>query len=206
MHNIICIGRQSGSNGRLIARKTAEKLGIACYDRELLEKAVQTSGISKELIENADEKVANPFLYTTLYSGSSNEYFGKNANDILFLAQRQIILDIASKEDCVFVGRCADDILRKKGGCGLLCAFITASMEYRIKTVMTRDGLSEKAAADYVRKVDRSRKAYYDFYTDNDWGKPSDYDVTLNASSLGEDRIVDTLAYLYREMGTPSDK
>lgn len=199
MRKIICIGRQSGTNGRVIARKTAEKLGIPCYDEELLQKAVEESGISEDVLKKADERAANPLLYTSLYEGSNKEFFGKNANDILFLAQTKVIQALAEKEDCIFVGRCADNVLRR-APCSVLSVFITAPMRYRIRTVMERENTDEKGAAAHIRKVDRWRKVYYDYYTGNDWGKPSDYDVVLNAGLLGEDRVVDILVGLYAGM------
>ena len=201
MRRIICIGRQCGSNGHVIAQKTAEKLNIPCYDKEILEKAVQSSGLSKDILEKADEKAANPFLYSVWYDGISAEYHGRSTNDILFLAEQKIILDFAAEHDCVFVGRCADYILKKDPQFSVLSVYITAATDYKIQTIMATNHLNEKDAANLIRRTDKARKTYYDYYTGNDWGKPSDYDITLNASSLGESRIVDFLTRIYETMG-----
>lgn len=200
MSKIICISRQSGSNGGIIGEKTAEMLGIPCYDKELLVKAVKSSGIAEELLSKADEKAASKMLYAALYEGDNKEYYGKTANDILFSTQKEVIIDLASKGDCIFVGRCAGDILKKEAEHQVLSVFIAAPVDYRIKKVMDREGIDEKTAAATVRRVDKARRVYYDYYTKNDWGKPSDYDLILNPASIGEDGLCQILAALYKNM------
>ncbi len=197
MRKCICIGRQYGSGGRRIALKAAENIGIRCYDSELLTKAITDSGItSNQLLEEADEKTAS-WMYTALYEGSNKEYYGKNPNDILFSAQKKIILEIAAREDCILVGRCADHILRRQKDCQMTSIFINAPMDYRIREIMSRENVNDKDAAKLIRKTDRQRKIYYEYYTGNDWGKPSDYDIMLNAQSMGEERILKLIGHIY---------
>lgn len=200
MSRIICINRESGSNGRVIARMTADRLGIPCYDKELLIKAAEESGIAQEILEEADERKENPMLYTAVTSGKELEYYGRSPNDVLYTVQKEVILDLAEKGDCIFVGRCADDILRKNTGHKVISVFIAASREYRIHTVMERDGLDEKTAAGKIRRTDRRRKAYYYAHTDKDWGVPSEYEISFSSSLLSEYAIADMIATMYKEM------
>lgn len=113
MRKIICIGRQFGSGGHFIARKFAERECIPYYDRKILDRASEASGIARDIMERADERMAHPLWQPLYYEGNSKKYYGKNANDILFEAQKEIILEDAKKSDAVFVGRCADYILRE---------------------------------------------------------------------------------------------
>ena len=99
------------------------------------------------------------------------------------------------------MGRCADYVLKRDPQFSVLSVFITASMDYRIQTIMSTNQLNEKDATALIRKMDRARKTYYDYYSGNDWGKPSDYDMTLNASSLGEEKIGEILTRIFLNMG-----
>lgn len=200
MRKIICIGRQFGSGGHLIAKEFARKVGITYYDKKILKQAAEISGIDEKILEKAEEKTANPLLHSIYYQGSSKEYFGKNANDILFQVQKNIVLDWAQKEDCVIVGRCADVILKENTDYAVKSIFMAAPMEYRIHNTMEIDGLSEKKAASRIRKADKKRSAYYNFYTGHDWGKISDYDLCINTAEAEEEEIVNLLEYIYQSM------
>ena len=104
MKKIICIGRQFGSGGHYIAQKFAKQEGIAYIDRKIVERAIEASGIAGEILERAEERTAHPLWQPIYYEGNSKEYYGKNANDILFEAQKKIILEEVGKGDAVFVG------------------------------------------------------------------------------------------------------
>ncbi|MCI8668368.1 MAG: cytidylate kinase-like family protein [Lachnospiraceae bacterium] len=199
MRKIICIGRQFGSGGHLIARKIAEQTGMEYYDKKLFEYAVETSGFTRNILEHADECMANPLLQPIYYEGNSKKYYGKNANDILFEVQKELILKAAETKDCVFVGRCADDILKKYTDYFVKSIFFTAPMEYRIQRTMANDGLDEKAASVQVRKMDKKRSAYYNYYTGRDWGKPSDYNYCINTAENSEKEIMDLLLHIYEQ-------
>ena len=120
-----------------------------------MERAIEASGIAGEILERADERTAHPLWQPIYYEGNSKKYYGKNANDILFEAQKKIILEEAGKGDAVFVGRCADYILKEFTNCSVRSIFFTAPMEYRIR--MEIDKLSEKEAAAKIRKEDKVR-------------------------------------------------
>jgi len=197
MSKILCVGRQFGSGGHQIAKQAAERLGIPYYDKDLLEKAAEISGISKQILEKAEERAVNPLLYGLYYEGNLKEHYGKSANDIIYAVQKLLILDAASEGDCVIVGRCAGEILRETQEHFVLDVFIAAPMDFRIKRTMEIDKLEEKEAAAKVRKMDKIRKAYYNYYSERDWGKPSDYDIVVNSCYLGEERAVELMVNLF---------
>lgn len=197
MRKIICIGRQFGSGGHFIAQKFAEKECIPYYDRKILERAIEASGIARDIMERADERMAHPLWQPVYYEGNSKKYYGKNANDILFEAQKEIILEDAKKSDAVFVGRCADYILREFTDYCVKSIFFVAPMEYRIRQTMVVDHLSEKEASVKVRKSDKMRSAYYNYYTGHDWGKPSDYNYCVNVADNDEEEIITLMGHIY---------
>lgn len=197
MSKIICIGRQFGSGGHRIAKQVAENLGIPYFDKEILAKAAELSGLPEKILENAEERTANPLLFKIYYEGNLQEHYGKNVFDIIYEVEKQIILETAAKGDCVFVGRCAGEILKKETDHNVLNVFVAAPMEYRIENTIKTDGLSEKSAADKIRKMDKARKTYHNYYTGKDWGKPSDYDMMFNSAELGDESIVRMLCKLY---------
>ncbi len=193
MNKIICIGRQYGSGGRVIGEAVAKKLGISFYDKDLLDEALAKTDLPQEALRNADEKRKNPFMYSVYYQGKDKEYYGMDASSILFEMQKKIILENAKKGDCVFVGRCADFILSECKDISVLSVFIVAPMKDRIARIMEREGIDEKSASDKIRKIDKKRKAHYDYYTGKDWGKPSDYDIIINSSRWGEQGSVELI-------------
>ena len=199
MRKIICIGRQFGSGGHWIAKKFAEQAGMEYFDKKLFEHAVEASGITRNILELADERTANPLLQPIYYEGNSKKYYGKNANDILFEVQKEQILKEAETKDCVFVGRCPANILKKYTEYFVKSVFFTAPMEYRIQKTMENDGLNEKEASVRVRKMDKKRSAYYNYYTGRDWGKPSDYNYCMNTAENSEKEIIDLLLHIYEQ-------
>lgn len=202
MHKIICISREFSSGGHEIAEKTAERLGIAFYDHQLLDQAAEKSVVDRKLLEEAEEKAGGFFRYTALYEGDDKELLGKSANDIIYILQKRLLLNIASKEDAIIVGRCADDILQKQGNCLVFSVFITGRYEDRLKRCMQVEGVNEKEAKNMIKKYDKHRKSHYEYYTERDWGKPSNYDVCLNTSSMGIERTVNLLAESFEKFNT----
>lgn len=187
-HLVICIGRQFGSGGREIGLGLAKKLGIRFYDKEILKKAAEESGIVEELFEKADEKPTNSFLYSLSMGthGQAMNFTNYNdylTNDKLFLFQSNTIRDMAEKDSCVIIGRCADYILR--GRKDMLSVFIHAPMELRIQRISRVRNVEEDAARSLIKKTDRQRANYYNFYADNDWGAADSYDVAINSGKLG---------------------
>ncbi len=188
----INIGRQIGSGGLEIGKKLAKELDITCYDRELIQIASKESGLGKEFFEKADEKDSHSIfggmfgmrssLIDQIYSG----YFLSNEN--LFQIQSEIIREIANKESSVFVGRCADYILKDFPRC--LNVFITADMEDRVKRISESHELSEDRAEYFIEKMDKKRAGYYNYFSNKTWGNASSYHLSINSSVLGINETV----------------
>lgn len=192
MSLVITIGRQFGSGGRDVGEKVAEYFNIPFYDKELVEMAAQKSNLSKEALKEVDEHATNSFLYS-LASGNYSLrglnapiYYEMPINDKLFIAQAEVIKEIAKKGSCVIVGRCADYVLENEN-VNLLNVFIHGSVDYRSKRVMEALGLSQAKARDKVVKTDKQRRTYYDYYTSRDWGVMTNYDLCVNAEKFGID-------------------
>ncbi|MGN0638515.1 MAG: AAA family ATPase [Huintestinicola sp.] len=191
---IYTIGREFGSGGHEIGAELARWLGIPLYDKDFIEKAEAASGIKSEILEQADEKKENRWLYTVHYNGAEN-LRGLSANEILFRIQSSLVLEYAGKSDCVIVGRCADHIL-DKADIQHLSIFISAPLEARIKRISNIKALTEKEAAALIARTDKQRKSYYEYYTGKSWGKPCNYDLCLNSASFGIERTAEIIAQL----------
>ncbi|MDY4046926.1 cytidylate kinase-like family protein [Negativibacillus massiliensis] len=190
-NRIITISREFGSGGRTIGKKVAENLGIPCYDRELIHKIAQESGFAEEYIQDAGEYSPGGFLASAL----SNRSFGPTNEDYFWEIQWKIITELAEKESCVIVGRCADYILRDKADC--LTAFIHASMDYRADRIVRVYGEREVSPQERLRDKDKRRAAYHRFYTDMKWGDAKNYQITLDSGKLGIEQCVKILQMLY---------
>ncbi len=206
MKNIITIGRQYGSAGHAIGALIAEKLGWTFYDKQLVELAAKNSNISDETVKHIDEKATSSLLYS-LASGSYSLrgmngplYYEMPLNDKLFLAQSEIIKDVASKESCVIVGRCADYVLSGVEDINLINVFIYADMDFRVKRVMDTFEIPEKQAKDKVLKTDKQRKTYYSYYSNRDWGKMSNYDICISTSTFGIEGSADIIVNHIRSL------
>ena len=182
---IISIGRQHGSGGREIARLLARELGIKCYDKEIVDEAAKHSDFSRDLINAYDEKRMSAFM---LHAGGYglNENFRLNMQVVS--AQFDAIREIASKGDCIFVGRCADYILRDRRD--LVSVFILGDMDERLKCLERRQGLDEAAARKKIKEVDKDRSSFYKYYSDQVWGDAQNYDLCINSSRLGVEGTV----------------
>ncbi len=195
-NTIITIGREAGSGGRMIGRMVAEKLGFGFYDKELLERASKDSGLCQEIFENHDEKSNSSFLYSLVmdtYSlGYNSTLFHETPiNQKVFLAQFETIKKIAEEESCVIVGRCADYALADNKG--LLSVFIQAPRQVRRQHLMNSRGLDAKQAKEIVKKTDKQRSSYYNYYTSRTWGAANNYDLCLNSDMFGYEGCVDLI-------------
>lgn len=197
---VIAIGREFGSGGHEIGERVAEELGIPCYDRELIDMASQKLGVDQYDLEQVDEAALNRFLAVYRVPEKSNPITGSGMtlNDSLYMTECEIIEALALKSPCVIVGRTAGEVLNKNDRC--LNIFIGASKEDRIKRIAERYALSDREAAEAIRKVDRKRKFYYETYTDKAWGELASYDIMMNVSELGMERIVDWIVALYERV------
>lgn len=185
---IITISRQFGSNGRLIGQGVAEKLGIKYYDRDLISLAAKESGYTEKIFENTDEKPSNSLLYSIVMgSYATKGWFYQNediySSDKLFAIQAEVIRKVAA-ESCVIVGRCADFVLRDEPG--LLTVFTHAPFEYRKANVRKENPtLTEKELEQYIRRTDKRRESYYNYYSNREWLNPLNYHLSIDSSAIG---------------------
>ena len=189
-NRIITISREFGSGGRTIGKMVSQKLGIACYDSELIQKTAAGSGFDENYIKNADERSSGNFL-----SLLASRAFGPTNEDYLWKVQCGIILELAEKGPCVIVGRCADYILRDKADC--LKVFIHADMSFRAERIVRVYGESDASPEQRIKDKDKRRAAYHRFYTDMKWGHAQNYDITLNSGTLGLEKCADIIVSLY---------
>ena len=194
MYPVITISREFGSGGHSIGEKVAAKLGIPFYDGEIVTRVAEESGYAKELIEEQGE-----------YSTSANKWFDISAasamyfqspQDEIFIAQKRVILDCAAKGPCVIVGRCADYALADEPHC--LNIFIRSNMDDRIKRISERLNVPENKAKDIIKKKDKERSSYYNYYTSKKWGDARSYDLCLNTSQISVEDSIE-LILKYRE-------
>ena len=188
---VITIGREYGSGGREIGKKLAEKLGVKCYDRELLERAAKESGICEELFFNHDEKPTNSFLYSLVmdtYAFGHSANIEMPLNQKVFLAQFDTIKKIAKEESCVIVGRCADYVLEDFEN--VINVFISAPVDYRAQNISKRRDVTVGKAKEIILKTDKKRSSYYNYYTNKRWGDTRSYNLCIDSSKLGVDGCV----------------
>ena len=193
---IITIARQYGSGGKTIGRMLAENIGVNCYNREILRMASDDSGIREELFNQADERLRNSPLFassTRVYRGGliTPDKDGFVSPDNLFNYQAKIIKELAGKESCVIIGRCADFVL--KDCPNVISVFIHAPQEYCIRRGMERNSLNEKEMERFITKTDKYRGDFYHYYTGRIWNDARNYDLCLNSSKLGFDKCVDAI-------------
>lgn len=189
---IINIGRSLGSGGRVIGHILAKEFDIAYYDREILNLAAKESGFCPEVFERSDEK--NRFLRTLgniipFFGGGSTYYNNELSNENLFRLQSKAIRKAAADHSCIFIGRCADYVLRDFPRC--VNVFITADMTDRISSVVKRNGCTENEARSIIERGDKERADFYNFYSSGTWGAASTYHLCINSSVLGIDRTAE---------------
>lgn len=178
---IVTIGREYGSGGREIGERLAERLGISFYDRKFLELAAQESGINEDFLSEEDEKARNPYV----------PFLTDNINEKLFNIQSRIMIEKAKSESCVMVGRCSDIIL--KDFANVAHIFIYADREDRLHRIMQRQNLDEVKAEKEMKRIEKIRRSYYQYYTDCDWGDRENKDLLINSSRTGIEGSVDVI-------------
>lgn len=182
-NRIICVGRQCGSGGRDIAQQAARRLGISVYGRELVQLACDYGALETGRMARGDERLPNPYLFTSVYDGNENVPWGKPTSEVLFVLQAHEIKRLAREKECVFVGRCADFLLRRSN-VRLLRVFVSAPLEQRIDRVAAREGISPGKARALIAKTDKQRSRYYEHYTRHVWGAPENYDLMLDTGVI----------------------
>ena len=181
---IITISREFGSGGRFIGEEVAKKLGIAYYDKNIINEIAEKSGLSPEYIQENAELSPKKGLFAYAFAG--RDVTGKSVEDLVYEAQRKVILELAEKESCVIIGRNADYILKDRDD--VLNVFIHGDTPEKIQRITRLYNVEEQKAVKMMVDIDKRRMANYNFYTDQKWGKASNYTLCLNSSQLGYDR------------------
>lgn len=200
---VITISRQFGSGGRLIGKKLSEEMGINYYDKVLLALSSEKSGLSSEFIEGLEEKASSSFLFNLSAAARATPNFFYSydvpVNDKAFFAQTAVIKELAAKESCVIVGRCADYVLREHKNC--LKIFIHASKEVRLQRLIKEYGYEESEAKEKLAKMDKGRANYYRHYTGEQWGNHDAFDLSINSDTSGIDgavRLIKTMSNIIK--------
>lgn len=194
---VITIGRQFGSGGRYVGRLLAEKLGVPFYDKELLSEAAKTSGICEEILEEHDEKPTRSLLFSLVtgmqsHMSSGAFYMDMPLNHKIFLAQFDAIRRIAEEGPCVIVGRCADYVLRENPDA--VSVFVKADMASKVDRAVKYYGIEADKAEDRIRKADKQRASYYNYYATATWGDVDNYDLVVDTGVLGVEGAVELIA------------
>ncbi|MBQ7369719.1 MAG: cytidylate kinase-like family protein [Clostridia bacterium] len=195
---IITISREFGSGGRSLGLLVSEKLGIDFYDQKLIDKAVETTGFSREFIQEAGEYASSTSrLLFNMSLASAYSSVGTSSNyDKIYVAQNNIIRALAEEKPCVIVGRCADYILRDRTDC--LNVFVCADKKYREKHVLENYGEEKgKSIEKRLEEKDRKRELYYKHYTGKNWGDARNYHLCVNTGEIGLDRAVEWIVERY---------
>ena len=200
---VINIGRQLGSGGKEIGLRLATMFGIKCYDNELLKQAAKESGIDEGNFEVTDEKKQGTrsfFSNFIPFIGSGDIYGNPISEETLFRIQSQTIRKIAAEESCIFIGRCADYVLRNKKRCANI--FISADEADRIKRLSLRRVITAQTAEKLIHQVDDQRSRYYNFYSYGTWGSADTYHLCINSSVFGIEGTTEFVArFIEQKLG-----
>lgn len=181
---IITISREFGSGGRFIGEEVAKKLGFACYDKNIIGQIAEKSGLAPEYIRESAELSPKKGLFAYAFAG--RDITGKSVEDLVYETQRKVILELTEKESCVIIGRNADFILKDRDD--VLNVFIYGDLPEKVERICRLYHVSEQEAVRMMTDIDKRRMTNYNFYTDQKWGKTSNYTLCLNSSQLGYDR------------------
>lgn len=187
---IITISRQKGSGGHYVGELLAKKLGIKCYDEELIIETAKVSGMTENYITKHDEKPAHNIIY----------FAGQPVPMHLYMEQSKVIRDIAARESCVFVGRCADYVLRDFNN--VINVFVTAPLGARIERVCKREGIGVTEAEKLITRIDKERSSYYHFYSQQRLGNCANYQICLDTSRISIDDAVEMVEEYIRRSHT----
>ena len=181
---IITISREFGSGGRFIGEEVAKKLGFACYDKNIIGQIAEKSGLAPEYIRESAELSPKKGLFAYVFAG--RDITGKSVEDLVYETQRKVILELTEKESCVIIGRNADFILKDRDD--VLNVFIYGDLPEKVERICRLYHVSEQEAVRMMTNIDKRRMTNYNFYTEQKWGKASNYTVCLNSSRIGYER------------------
>lgn len=202
-HVIITIGREFGSGGHEIGNRLAERLNIPLYDHNLIAMAARKLAITNEEASQVDESILGKFLSGYVVNTGDYTVFMREGEDTVplsdkvFRAQKEIILELAKRSSCIFVGRCADYILGDYSNC--INVFVHAYRDDRVRRIMQIYKLDERQTKEKIKRVDKGRKLYYEAHTGREWGSIESHDILLNVSLLGVEGTVNALESIYRK-------
>jgi cytidylate kinase len=189
---IITIGRQFGSGGKEIGEKVALRLGYAFCDKEILTMAAEESGFSASAMQHYDEKPSGSLIYSLYMTGAASSD-NLPLNQQLAFAQFNVIRKVAQSDNCVIVGRCADYVLREKTN--LLTVYLHAPLAYRASRVMVENSIDSQALAEKtIKKQDKARADYYNFFTHKKWGDAGSAMLSIDTSTLSSDNVAQVIA------------
>ena len=180
---IITISREFGSGGRFIGEKVAKKLGIAYYDKNIINDIAEKSGLSPEYVQKNAELSPKKGMFA--YALAGRDITGRSVEDMVYEAQRKVILELAKKGPCVIIGRNADYILKDRDD--VLNVFIHGNMPEKTQRIIRLYNVDEKKAVKMMADTDKRRMTNYNFYTEQKWGMAGNYTLALNSSVLGYD-------------------
>lgn len=186
MIKIITISREFGSGGRTIGKEVAEKLGIPCYDKDLIEKIAEETGYAKEYIADEGEYAPNANSLAYMFIGMGLD--GLSNADKIWIAQKKVIEELAEKSACVIVGRCADYVLKERED--VLNVFVYADKKYRAERIVKQYGESELEPEKRLADKDKKRKLNYKYFTEQEWGKRQNYHLSIDSGFLGIEKSV----------------
>lgn len=198
---VITIGRQCGSGGHTIGKLLAQRLGLPFYDKEIVEMVAAKTKLSPEFIQSHGEyfhggALGHIFGYGNRFDGEYKT--GSALTDELHQVQSEVICEIAEKESCVIVGRCADHIL--DGKVPTLNVFIHSDMPYKVERSVREHGMDPDQAEEILLRRDKARAQHYKFYTDRKWGEAQHYDLSLDSGRLGVENCVEIIAQAYERI------
>ena len=199
---VISISREFGSCGRMIGKKLAARLGIPCYDRTLIQKTAEKSGLSPEFIARAEERARSRLHLPLSSMGPGVSTYTQQGVPVslqAFFAQSEVIRELADEGPCVIVGRCSDYVLGERPEC--LKVFIHGDLPDRVTRCAEEYHISAPNMTDRVKEIDRGRANYYNYYTGFNWGEMRRYDLTINSSVTGIEGAVELIAALVRLRG-----
>lgn len=194
---VISISREFGSGGRLVGKQLAARLGIPCYDRTIIQKTAEKSGLSPDFIARAEERARSRFHLSISPIGIGTAALGQQGVPVshqAFFAQADVIRELAEQGPCVIVGRCSDYVLGERPNC--LKVFIHASLARRVERCVEEYHIPADDMERRVVQMDRGRANYYNYYTGHNWGEMRRYDLTINSDLTGIDGAVDLIANL----------
>lgn len=202
MNKIITIGREFGSGGRELGKRLSEILGIAYYDKEIMEEISKRTQLAENYLHKIIEHKAGVYFPITTghtIHAAGTDYMLKQYNTI-YAEQANVLREMAEKSDCVIVGRCGDYILRNHSPMRL---FVYADMESKIKRCRQKadehENLNDRELAKEIRRIDKHRAKYYHYYTGHKWGVHTNYDLCVNTSSMEISELAEALAHLFQD-------